>query len=416
MDVQHIQITLISSVVLIIVFIAFFVIKQILTYRNKREEQENRERTQVSFVVDTFHDLMSKLKEKERELEVLRSKAEDRASSVELYNENIIQSVPSGVVSFDQALKITRINHAALEMLELNEAETIGEPSGKIFQGPVREMIAERKVVERAETAYICNNGKRLWIGLALSPLKDRAHSVIGHLLVFTDLTELKAFQSQKELRDRLSTLGEMSAGIAHELRNPMAVISGYTKILSRKADDSLKPAVAAINREIIVMDRIIADFLTFARPAAPVFGKVDLPVLIKGCVETIEESAQKISITMDMPAELMIRADEVFIRQAISNLLQNAVEAMPEGGRIKVSCSKDGESILLTIADTGHGISENIKDKIFLPFYTTKERGTGLGLAIVHKIIVSHGGAISAESSPLGTTFFISLPGEVVN
>jgi signal transduction histidine kinase len=277
-------------------------------------------------------------------------------------------------------------------------------------------MIEDKKVLLRAETAYTCNSGKRLWIGLALSPLKDSAHTVIGHLLVFTDLTELKAFQSQKELRDRLSTLGEMSAGIAHELRNPMAVISGYTKILSKKVDEPLKAAVTAINEEVIVMDRIIADFLTFARPADPVFGKFDLVALIRGRVEAMEESIQSIRITMDAPAELIIRADEVFIRQAISNLLQNALEAMPDGGGIKIACSLDGESILLTITDTGHGIPENIRSKIFLPFYTTKERGTGLGLAIVHKIIVSHGGAISAESSPMGTTFSIILPKEVVN
>ena len=416
MDFRHIQISLISSVVLIIVLIAFYVMKQILSYQKKRDEQEYRERTQVSFVVDTFHDLMSKLKEKECELETLRSRAEDRASSVERYNENIIQSVPSGVVSFDQDLKITRINQAALAMLELNEAETIGGTSEEIFQSPIREMIAERKVVVRAETAYICSSGKRLWIGLGISPLKDSVHNVIGHLLVFTDLTELKAFQLQKELRDRLSTLGEMSAGIAHELRNPMAVISGYTRILAKKADDFLKPAVAAINKEIIVMDRIIADFLTFARPADPILGKVDLPAMIKGCVETLKLITQNIEIVVDIPAELMIRADEVFMRQAISNLLQNAVEAMPEGGGIKVSCSQDGESVLLTIADTGHGIPENISDKIFLPFYTTKERGTGLGLAIVHKIIVSHGGTISAASSPLGTTFVIRIPKEVIS
>jgi len=416
MNFQHIQVALISSVVLIVILIVFFVIRQILTYQNKRNEQETRERTQVTFVVDTFHDLMSKLKEKERELEALRSKAEERASSVELYNENIIQSVPSGVVSFDQNLTVTRANAAALAILEFTEHEAIGKPCSQIFRSPIREMIEDKKILLRAETAYTCNSGKRLWIGLALSPLKDSTHTVIGHLLVFTDLTELKAFQSQKELRDRLSTLGEMSAGIAHELRNPMAVISGYTKILSKKVDESLKAAVTAINEEVIVMDRIIADFLTFARPADPVFGKFDLVALIRGRVEAMEESVQSIRITMDTPAELIIRADEVFIRQAISNLLQNALEAMPDGGGIKIACSLDGESILLTITDTGHGIPENIRSKIFLPFYTTKERGTGLGLAIVHKIIVSHGGAISAESSPMGTTFSIILPKEVVN
>ncbi len=411
MNFQHIQISLISSVVVIIVLLVFFVMKQVLTYQKKRDEQENRERTQVTFVVDTFHDLMSKLKEKERELEALRSRAEERATSVELYNENIIQSVPSGVISFDQDLMVTRVNAAALAILELKEDEAIGKPCSQIFRSPIREMIEDRNVVARAETAYTCGNGKRLWIGLAISPLKDSSHDVIGHLLVFTDLTELKAFQSQKELRDRLSTLGEMSAGIAHELRNPMAVISGYTKILSKKVDDTLKPAVTAINNEVIVMDRIIADFLTFARPAPPVFGSVDLAAMLRGCAETIEDRAQKISITIDAPASLMIKADEVFLRQAISNLLQNAVEAMPDGGGITVTCSQNEQNILIKIADTGHGIPENIRDKIFLPFYTTKERGTGLGLAIVHKTVISHGGAISAESSPNGTIFSVSLP-----
>lgn len=411
MDIRHIQISLISSVLLIAALIGFFVVKQILAYRKKRDEQDIRERTQVTFVVDTFHDLMSKLKEKERELEALKSRAEERASSVELYNENIIQSVPSGVVSFDQGLIVTRVNAAALAILELREDETIGMPCSQVFRSPLREMIEEKRVVVRAETAYTCGSGKRLWIGLALSPLKDSTSTVIGHLLVFTDLTELKAFQSQKELRDRLSTLGEMSAGIAHELRNPMAVISGYTKILSKKSDDPLKPAVAAINKEIMVMDRIIADFLTFARPADPVFGRVDLAALIAGCVETIRESAQNIRITMDSPEGLIIKADEIFIRQAISNLLQNAAESIPEGGEITITCAQDKEGTALTIADTGHGIPDNIRDTIFLPFYTTKERGTGLGLAIVHKIIVSHGGSIRVESSPHGTKFFIMLP-----
>jgi signal transduction histidine kinase len=100
-----------------------------------------------------------------------------------------------------------------------------------------------------------------------MSPLKDSKNNTIGQLLVFTDLTELKAFQSQQELRERLSTLGEMSAGIAHEMRNPLAVISGYTKLLWKKADDSIRPAVESIEKEVAVMDRIITDFLSFAKP-----------------------------------------------------------------------------------------------------------------------------------------------------
>jgi len=414
MDVHQIQLLLITAISLLIFLIMFFVIRNLIGYHKKKAEQEQKDTTQVGFVVDTFHELVTRLKEKERELEGLRSRAEERASSIEVYNENIFQSVPSGVVSFDEDLRITRMNSAALKMLDLQE-EVVGRDYGEVFQSPIREMIAERKIRERVESAYTDSSGRRLWIGLALSPLKDSSDAVIGQLLVFTDLTELKAFQSQKELRERLSTLGEMSAGIAHELRNPMGVISGYTKILSKKVDESLKPAVAAITREIDVMNRIITDFLTFAHPAEPVFGSVDLSALIQGCIEMLDNGSQKVVVKADMSCLPVIRADEVMIRQALTNLLQNAVEAMPEGGEISISCTKNGPNLVLSLADSGHGIPESIKERIFLPFYTTKERGTGLGLAIVHKIIVSHGGSIRAESSPSGTVFFISLPGEII-
>ena len=234
MAVHQIQFLLITAISLLTILIAFFIIRNLIGYHKKKAEQEQKDTTQVGFVVDTFHELVSRLKEKERELEGLRSRAEERASSIEVYNENIFQSVPSGVVSFDEDLRITRMNSAALKMLDLQE-EVVGRYYAEVFQSPIREMIAERKIRERVETAYIDSSGRRLWIGLALSPLKDSSDAVIGQLLVFTDLTELKAFQSQKELRDRLSTLGEMSAGIAHELRNPMGVISGYTRILQRR-------------------------------------------------------------------------------------------------------------------------------------------------------------------------------------
>lgn len=415
MDPQHIQIFLISAIVLFIFLIMFLLIKNILGYHKKKTEQENKDMTQVGFVVDTFHDLVSKLKEKEKELEALRSRAEDRASSVELYNENIIQSVPSGVVSFDQNQRITRINASALAILGVRAEDTVGKMSDEIFECPLREMISRKEIVERAETGYITNSGKRIWIGLALSPLKDSSNEIIGQLLVFTDLTELKAFQSQKELRDRLSTLGEMSAGIAHELRNPMAVISGYTKILLKKADESLKPAVLSIAKEIEVMNRIITDFLAFARPPEPVLAELDLDGLVRSCAEALNTASEKISLKIDLDARPAIMADEVLIRQAMTNLLQNAADAMPEGGNIAIAGSMNEQYYQLSVSDTGHGIPDSIRDKIFLPFYTTKERGTGLGLALVHKIIESHGSTVLVESSSSGTVFTIRFPKEMI-
>jgi signal transduction histidine kinase len=264
--------------------------------------------------------------------------------------------------------------------------------------------------VERAEFGYTTQSGKRIWLGLNMSPLKDSSNDVIGQILVFTDLTELKAFQSQTELRERLFTLGEMSAGIAHELRNPMAVISGYTKILSKKVDASLISAVEAISKEVAVMDRIITDFLSFAKPKELVVTEVDLRELVNGCVTAVSDGLEGISVVNDTAMLPVIKADEVLLRQSFTNLLRNAVESMPEGGEMKISGSVK-ECLSISISDTGHGIPEEIRDKIFLPFYTTKERGTGLGLSIVHKIVVSHGGTIQVDTGGQGTTFTVKLP-----
>ena len=399
---------------LIVVLILLYAIKLVLGFQKKKLESKSKDFTQVGFVVETFHELVSKLKEKERELELLKMHAEERACSIELYNENIFQSVPSGVVSFDQELKITKMNSAAAKILDIKTSEVAGKKHSDIFNRPISDILERNKIVDRADVAYVTKSGCRMWLGLNISPLKDSYNQTIGQILVFTDLTELKAFQSQMELRERLSTLGEMSAGIAHELRNPMAVISGYTKILMKRVDNASIPAVEAIGSEVAVMDRIITDFLSFAKPSEPVLSEVDLHELIRGCVQAVSDRLEGSSIVQRMSNLPVIRADEVLLRQSITNLLQNALEAMPEGGVVTVYGS-EGDSLDVSISDAGHGIPDSIRGKIFLPFFTTKERGTGLGLSIVHKIVVSHGGTIQVESGEKGTTFTVRLPKEII-
>jgi PAS domain S-box-containing protein len=386
----------------------------IRSYRLKKSPGQ-KDVSQVDFVVGTFHEVVAQLKEKERELEILREKAEDRATAIEGYNENILQSVPSGVISFDVEMKVTKVNQAAEKILEINEEKVAGKHQTKVLNKPVTDFLKDKKLIERGEVIYTTPSGKRIWLGLTLSPLKDKVGSVIGQILVFTDLTHLKAIESQMELRNRLSSLGEISAGIAHEMRNPMAVISGYTKILSKKAEKSLKPTVDAISKEIVVMDRIIYDFLSFAKPAVLNMADIDLKTLIENCAASVAGERNDITIKLDVAGLPPVRGDEVLIRQAFSNLIHNSAEAMPQGGDLTITTfSQTGPSrgfLDIAVSDTGHGISDDIKDKIFLPFFTTKERGTGLGLAIVHKIVVSHGGSISVDSGEKGTTFRIRLP-----
>ena len=375
---------------------------------------ERKDGSKVGFVVDTFHDMVSALKDKERDLEILRQKAEDRALAIEGYNENILQSVPSGVMSFDENLKIMKVNQAAGKILEVKEGTVIGKQHTEILGSPITDLLNEKKFIERGEMSYITSSGKRIWLGMTLSPLRDRDGKTIGQILVFTDLTHLKAVESQMELRARLSSLGELSAGIAHELRNPMAVIAGYTKLLSKKGEKSLQPIIENISKEIAVMDRIISDFLSFAKPAELTMTDIDLNAMIEKCTTAIRDEKSDITVRLNIDGRPTIKGDEVFLRQAFINIIQNAVEAMPQGGELTIEIvpSDDTErGFDIVISDTGHGISKDIVDKIFLPFFTTKERGTGLGLAIVHKIVVSHGGTISVESSDKGTMFRMRLP-----
>ncbi len=400
-----------SVILLIVVAIFLYILRAFIRFYSGKKRSERKDVTHVSFVVDTFHELVSKLKDKERELEVLRQKAEDRAITIEGYNENILQSVPSGVMSFDEGMRIMKVNLAAEKILEVKGEMIVGRYHTDVLNKPITDLLNDRKVIERGEISYITPSGKKIWLGLTLSPLKDSAGRTIGQILIFTDLTQLKAFESQMELRARLSSLGELSAGIAHELRNPLGVIAGYTKLLSKKLDSSLTPTVDAISREIIVMDRIISDFLSFAKPAELNISDIDLKTIIENCVTAVTGERGNIKLNLDINGLPVIKGDEVFLRQAFTNLIQNAVEAMPQGGELAINASSKGDFLDVAISDAGHGIAENIMDKIFLPFFTTKENGTGLGLAIVHKIVVSHGGNIFVESSEKGTTFRIRFP-----
>jgi PAS domain S-box-containing protein len=405
-------ISLYSAVLIITGAILLFIFRLLLRLSKAKKNQEEKDSSRVGFVVDTFHELVSQLKEKEKELEVLRKKAEDRAEAIEGYNENILQSVQSGVISLDDEMKITKINVAAAKILEISGGSVIGHYHDSVLNRPITDFLRDRKVIERGEISYATPSGKRIWLGLTLSPLKNTEGTTIGQILIFTDLTHLKAIESQMELRNKLSSLGEISAGIAHELRNPMAVIAGYTRLLSKKADNSLRPTVDAISREIVVMNRIISDFLSFARPVELTVADIDLKAIIEYCVMATAEKRNDVDLRLtidDLPA---IKGDEVLMRQAFINLLQNSLDAMPQGGNLMIMASVSGDDFLdISVSDTGHGISENIRDKIFLPFFTTKEKGTGLGLAIVHKIVVSHGGTIHADSSDKGTVFRLRLP-----
>ncbi|MBI5675270.1 MAG: PAS domain-containing protein [Nitrospirae bacterium] len=369
-----------------------------------------KEGSEVGFVVETFHELVGKLKEKEKELARLKALAEEKAAGMEVYNENILQSVPSGVVTVNNSMKIQSINNAARRILGIAGEDIIGRNFTEVFNENLSSLISKNETMLRGEYSYVTGDNRHIWIGATSSKLKNTAGETIGTIFVFVDLTDIKALRTQVELKERLSQLGEMSAGISHEFRNSMSVISGYANLLSKKFVPSNNTAVDAILLEVKNMDVIISELLAFAKPTVLNTASVDLNDLVKKTVSTVIGDNKNIRVRINAGGNVYIKADEVLLKQALVNLFINAVESMPEGGNLDITTGSVSDKVTITIKDTGHGISDNIKAKIFLPFYTTKEKGIGLGLALVQKIIVSHGGIIDVESRE-GAVFRITLP-----
>ncbi|HSQ77677.1 MAG TPA: ATP-binding protein [Nitrospirota bacterium] len=392
------------------------------TVRRYRRElgirKDEREKTpDTAFIINAFYDVTKQLKEKEKELQRLKLLAEQRAENFESYNENILQCVTSGVMTFDRNCSLTTINRAAEEILALQRGQIVGKSCRELFdEGEITRAVhetVERKTPSARMEAMLDRPSGNIWLGFNTALLTDRQGDSLGVILSFSDLTEVKRLQEQMELRERLIALGEMSAGIAHELRNPMAVISGYLNLLAKKIDTAGQAIIRDITGEINGMNRIIGDLLTFARPASLNRVKVNIREMIEACVANVLQataSDPRVKTVLHVD-DITISVDEVLMRQAFTNLFQNAVEAMPEAGTLTIEALMDRD-LKIAISDTGMGIPSGQIKKIFLPFFTTKDRGVGLGLALVHKIILSHGGRIEAESREgQGTKFTVTLP-----
>ncbi len=392
-----------------------------LTRRFRRElgmqEEEREKATDTTFIISAFQEVTKQLKEKEKELERLKALAEQRAENVESYNENILQCVTSGVMTFDVRCLLTTINRAAEDTLRIDRDEAVGKSCRDLFgDSSIVQAVQgtlERKVPSARMEAMLDRAGGQLWLGYNTAILTDRHDSAIGVILSFSDISEVKRLQEQMELRERLTALGEMSAGIAHELRNPMAVISGYLNLLSKKADPGGQETIRSIANEIDGMNRIIGDLLTFARPASLNRVTMNIKEMIETCLANVLQAkgdGPRITTVLNV-GDVELSVDEVLMRQAFTNLIQNAVEAMPDGGTLSIEAQVNRE-FKIRFRDTGTGIPADRLKKIFLPFYTTKDRGVGLGLALVHKIVLSHGGRIEVESREgKGTAFYVALP-----
>jgi signal transduction histidine kinase len=256
-------------------------------------------------------------------------------------------------------------------------------------------------------------------IGVTVSPLSDDSGQLHGAICLFTDLTAVRDLEEQLRLKDSLATVGELTAGIAHEFRNGLATIQGYSKLLDLNA---LPPAyrayVEGIRAETEALSQVVTNFLNFARPAQLTLTSVDLRGICERAAEEIRADAQELGGDVEVRGDFVVlEGDEVLLRQAFSNLLRNAFEACvgrPDPPRIVIQSEIDAAQKVsrIVVNDNGTGIAPALREKVFRPFFTMKRTGTGLGLALVQKIIVFHNGRIVAAASPSGgASLQITLP-----
>lgn len=354
----------------------------------------------------TMEESYRKLEERLRSLDQeLQSRNQELALATDYLN-SVLHSMSDGVVTVDTSGVITTFNGAAEKVLGYNEKDVVGRPFHKVFGRefavPARQML----------TALCTSDGKSVPVTERDSPIADRTNKEIGSVKVFQDLSEIEALREQVRHRDRLASLGEMAATVAHEIRNPLGGIRGFATLLSRDIpeDDPRSRLVGKIIEGTISLDAVVNELLEYTRP-------VDLNLRTLTCAELIERSLgflgahEGIVIDNRVVDESPIEVDLEKMQQVLLNILLNAVQSMADGGTITLETNIQESTVAFLITDAGHGIPSEDIDRVFFPFYTTKEKGTGLGLAVASKIVESHGGALKVVSEVgKGSTFRVSL------
>ena len=379
----------------------------------------------VEYAVRTFQEVIRELRQKESLLQAMYDNSEKRADSLARYNEYILGSISSGVIICDNQGVITRFNPAAEKIVGANEQFIQGRPYGEVFGKKhhisivLSEALSHNRTFSRSEFEISREHGEKLWIGLSSSLISDNHGEKVGAAVLLTDLTNIKRLQEISDFTEKMAALGEMSAGLAHELRNSVAAILGFGKLLDKTAppDEKFHSIIKMIITESMHTEEMLKRFLSFANPLKIVPQKTIPSLLLQECLKTARElfPDRRIDIKIkDSSKGLAIDGDPMLLKNALGNLIRNAFQAMGENGHLQVSIDviEKNNFVQIGISDSGAGISPDVLPKIFNPFFTTRDKGTGLGLALVKKIITGHMGTINVESNPgEGTTFTINLP-----
>jgi signal transduction histidine kinase len=370
---------------------------------------------ETAFLSAALQEAVTKLKAQERATAA-------RAEASERLNGEIISSLTAGLVMVDLNGHVRILNPAGRRMLDLPEAAPTEPFERSPREQPLLDVIDESlkagaAIVRRGVT--LPDNGHGVThLGVTVSPLFDE-HKLHGAICLFTDLTGVKDLEEQLRLKESLATVGELTAGIAHEFRNGLATIHGYSKLFDlNEMPEPYRPYVEGIRAETESLSQVVTNFLNFARPAQLTLARVSLKAVSERAADEVRADVRALGGDVEVSGEFgELEGDEVLLRQAFSNLLRNAFEASSSTAhppRILIQSEVDRLQRVsrISVNDNGPGIPAALRERVFRPFFTSKRGGTGLGLALVQKIIVFHNGRVTIGSSPLGgASLNITLP-----
>ncbi len=357
----------------------------------------------------------SSLKEISRSLRLSRqelARAYQELAKLKEFSENIIESIPLGVATLDEKMRVTYWNRKMQEIIGVESSEVLHTDASVLFNCLEPPIFGS----EIREGEFTCRRGANPPMILKgyLNRLKGAQR---GYVLVFEDVTEKKRIEEELFIATKHASVGRLAAGVSHEIGNPLASISSLVQeLLEEDVSPFVRDSLLTINRHIERIARIVKSLGEFARLYPRQKIPTNLRDILNNTINLVRYDKQfrKIEIHTDIDGDPRIKIDPDQIQQVFLNLMLNARDAMPEGGKINIIIKEKNGFVEMVFSDTGHGMEEDIKDKVFDPFFTTKGpfRGTGLGLSICYSIIKDHGGSITIDSEKnRGTTFHIRIP-----
>lgn len=349
---------------------------------------------------ERVHYLTQELEKKNAQL----NRAISEVSESKDYLQAVLQSIGEAIIVLDQDEKITMINRAAEELL----CSEVTDVTGIMFND------INITIEESSSGTKLIADGISYDIILSRSTVSGPEGSIRGYVILIKDITRLKELERQNERNQRLIAMGEMAATIVHEIRSPLCSIELFSNMLSKDLKGTAHSDMAdGISTGIKSLNNILTNMLFFAKPQKPSFREVKLSDAIEGSVNMLIPLIQIRGIHLSMNiSDEVVCGDIELMKQVFMNIILNAVQTMSDGGDLEVNMGGDSEYVSVLVIDSGEGINPENIEKIFDPFFSTKDKGTGLGLAIAHKIMQSHSGFIKAfKNEERGSTFCLSFP-----